>query len=235
VFIEPIIPGTIILAPEKKDLEKFYIDEKTPLTFSVHTFVKEENNSFFISNDKEEFSVENSIIIPFPIGESFEVGETVLTPYPGSKGFVYAYVLKKESDKYLVRYMNEMLADKRDLLDASVLKKLNGNYVKGAILIVKEDDRYLNETLLCNCNGYVLTVTKNGIINIRNKQNTVPIQFKNNYKSGDDIFYNSNGTYIPATVLSVNEENGTYKILFTENNIPTEKEVDLIRITTNLD
>lgn len=228
-------PGTFILAPDKKDLEKFYLNEKTPLIFSKHKFVREDQNGLIISNSKEEFKIEDALIIPFPSEENFMEGDTVLTPYPDAKGFTYAYVLKPENGKYLVRYMDENLSGRKDLLEGKILKKLSGNFVKGAILVVKEGEKYLNETLLCDCNGYVLTISKDGIINLRNKEHTVPVQFNEEYKSGDDIFLSLNGVYVPATVLSENKESGSYEVMYKENNTNKEKEFDLTRITKNLE
>ncbi|MDX9971166.1 MAG: hypothetical protein RBS56_04670 [Candidatus Gracilibacteria bacterium] len=230
-----LTPGIFVLAPDKKDLEKFYSNEKTPLIFSEHKFVREDKEGIIISNSKEEFLIEDALVIPFPIEESFNPGETVLTAYPEAKGFTYAYILKPEDGKYLVRYMDENLSGRKDILDSSKLKKLGGDYVKGAIIIVKEGERYLNETLLCDCNGFVLTISKNGIINLRNKEHTVPVQFSDEYKSGDDVFLSLNGVYVPGTVLSQNLGNGSYEVMYKENNTNKEKAFDLTRITKNLD
>lgn len=227
--------GELVLAPTIKDLEKFYENASTPLNFKKYKVMRDDGKFITILDSGEEKQIEKALVIPFPKEENFSKGETILTPGPGSQGFTYAYILKEDDGKFLVRYMDKNIASKVSLLDREFLKKLNGDFVKGARLIVKDEGNFINETLLCACNGFVLTLSEKGILNVRNKMNTSPLQYSNGFKEGDDIFVNIKGVYLPGTILSLDKEKATFNIAYKTNTLKREILVDLIDISKSLE
>jgi hypothetical protein len=227
--------NSIVFAPEKSSLQKFYIDEKTPLIFASHKLIKI-NKTSSILQDRfgEEFEVENALIIP--TDRNVQKGDFVITQYPKGRSFAIGLVIESEiKGKIKIKYINPTIETNETYLDENTYIKIKDSFNKGSILIVKDGENFLREMLLCDCNGFVLTINDKAIVNVRNKQHTTPVDIYYDYKEGEDLFFNHNGKFLPGTIKSLNQEEKTANILYKEKSKNQETTVSLVALTKNLD
>ncbi len=227
----------MVFAPEKVSLKKFYKDNRSQLIFTKQTLLKVNNEKSLLQDSfGEENEVENSLIIPIKENEIVEKGDFLIIISPKTKTLSFVKVVDAKNPKQpLVKDLDDPNNKKNELLTENSFIKIEQDFSKGAILVVKEGDNYFKEFLLCEQDGAVLTLSENFKLNIRQKQNILPVNLKRKYIAGEDVFFTQSGKYTPAVIKSVDNEEATAVILFNENGKNKEKVLSTIHITKNLE
>lgn len=223
-------PGDYVLCPSKdKIVEMSQPNVKDPyLIYYTSKMIKpgateSEVDSLYSGGP---YMVPNAYLITIPAGQKAKVGEVLLTWWQTGSGMMRAIVTDASNpSEPTVRYLERLSdQDKLEKLKPDSFVKLSQLWQPGTSVAIKGGSRLEHSQVLHVGGDKVFVKGWGGKVKLVNKADCTAVPIKPQVKAGDKVKAMIFGSFVDATVVSVDEKLG--KVVVKQDGQSEEKSID---------
>jgi hypothetical protein len=223
-------PGDYVLCPSKdKIVEMSQPNVKDPyLIYYTSKMIKpgateSEVDSLYSGGP---YMVPNAYLITIPAGQKAKVGDVVLTWWQTGSGMMRAIVTDASNpSEPTVRYLERLSdQDKLEKLKPDSFVKLSQLWQPGTSVAIKGGSRLEHSQVLHVGGDKVFVKGWGGKVKLVNKADCTAVPIKPHVEAGDKVKAMIFGSFVDATVVSVDEKLG--KVVVKQDGQSDEKSID---------